>query len=59
MSATASERTWPALLGDDSGAGFAEYSVVLGLFAIQCVCGALALNHRIEDIVHSIRAVLG
>jgi hypothetical protein len=33
--------------------------VVLGLFALQCVCGALALNHHVEDVVHSIRAVLG
>ena len=36
-----------------------NFSLVLGLFAIQCVCGALALNHHIEDVVHSIRAVLG
>ena len=36
-----------------------NYNVVLGLFAIQCVCGALVLNHRIEDVVHTIRAVLG
>ena len=58
MPATVSERA-RALLRDDAGDGFADYSVLLGLFTIQCVCGALALNHHIEDIVHSIRAVLG
>jgi hypothetical protein len=60
MSAAASNRSaWAALFRDDSGDGLAEGSVVLALFAIQCVCGALVLTHRIDDVLHSIRAVLG
>jgi hypothetical protein len=57
MSATASRRTPTALLHDDSGEGLANYSVLLGLFGIQCICGAIALNHHIEDVVRVIQAV--
>ena len=57
MRAAASRRTLPALLGDQSGEGVANYSVLLGLFGIQCICGAIALNHHIMDVVRVIQAV--
>ncbi len=60
MSAAASNRAaWAALFRDDSGDGLAEGSLVVALFAIQCVCGALVLTRRIDDVLHSLRAVLG
>ena len=59
MWATASRRTLPALLGDDAGEGFANYSILLGFFAVQCICGAIALNHHIDHVVRAIQAVLG
>lgn len=59
MPAVSRRAAWAALFRDDSGEGFAEYSVVLALFAVQCACGALVLSHRIDDVFHSIRTVLG
>lgn len=59
MSATAFKGArWNALFRDESGEGIADYSVLLGFFAVQCICGAIALNHNIDDIIHTIRAVL-
>lgn len=46
-----------ALLRDDSGEGFAEYNAALGVFAIQCVVGALVVSHRIDDIIRTIQAI--
>ncbi len=46
-----------AIVRDESGEGFAQYSVVLGFFVVQCICGAIALNHRVDDIIHTILAV--
>ena len=57
MPVPASRRTLPTLLGDQSGEGAANYSVLLGLFGIQCICGAVALNHQIMDVVRVIQAV--
>jgi Flp pilus assembly pilin Flp len=57
MRAAASKRRRAAVLRDESGAGFADYSLVLGFFAVQCICGALAVNDRIGDIIHTIAAV--
>ena len=57
MWATASKHAWAALLRDDAGEGLADYSVVLGIFAVQCVCGAIALNHHIDSVVRAIQAV--
>ncbi len=48
---------WAALLRDDSGEGFAEYNAALGVFALQCVVGALIVSHRVDDIVRSIQAI--
>jgi len=59
MPAVSRRAVWAALFRDDSGEGLADYSVVLALFAVQCACGALVLTHRIDDILHSLRTVLG
>jgi hypothetical protein len=59
MPAVSRRAAWAALFRDDSGEAIADYSVVLALFAVQCVCGALVLTHRMDDVLHSIRAVLG
>jgi len=57
MWAAVSKRTLTALLDDESGDGFADYSVVLGLLAVQCICGAIALSHRFDDAVRTVQAV--
>lgn len=57
MPETASKHPWAALLADDAGEGLADYSVVLGIFAVQCVCGAIALNHHVDSVVRAIQAV--
>ncbi len=57
MSATASKRTRPVLLGDDSGIGSTQVSIVLGAFAVQCICGAIALNHHIDGVIRAMQAV--
>jgi hypothetical protein len=57
MSATAFKRACAALLHDDAGEGLADYSVLLGIFAVQCVCGAIALNHHVDSVVRAIHAV--
>ncbi len=56
MSAAAFKRA-AAVFSDESGEGFADYSIVIGLFALQLVCGAIALNGHIDHIIHSIHAV--
>ena len=48
---------WTAVLRDESGEGFAEYSAMLSLFAVQCVVGALAVSRNIDHIVQAIRAI--
>jgi hypothetical protein len=48
---------WAALLHDDSGEGFAEYSAMLSLFAVQCVVGALVVSRNIDHIIQAIRAI--
>ncbi|MDQ6942282.1 MAG: hypothetical protein M3169_07165 [Candidatus Eremiobacteraeota bacterium] len=48
---------WAALLRDDAGEGFAEYSAMLSLFAVQCVVGALVVSRNIDHIVQAIRAI--
>ncbi len=61
MSAAASElrrkAAWAALLHDDAGEGFAEYSAMLSLFAVQCVVGALVVSRNIDHIIQAIRAI--
>ena len=47
-----------AVLRDDSGVGFAEYSAMLSLFAVQCVVGALVVSRNVDHIVQAIRAIL-
>ena len=49
---------WASLLRDDSGAGFAEYSAMLSLFAVQCVVGALVVSRNIDHMIQAIRAIL-
>ena len=49
---------WTAVLRDDSGEGFAEYSTFLSLFAVQCVVGALVVSRNIDHIIQAIRAIL-
>jgi len=48
---------WAAVLRDDAGEGFAEYSTMLSLFAVQCVVGALVVSRNIDHIIQSIRAI--
>ncbi|HYW54364.1 MAG TPA: hypothetical protein VE826_10350 [Dongiaceae bacterium] len=45
------------MLRDDAGEGFAEYSTMLSLFAVQCVVGALVVSRNIDHIIQSIRAI--
>jgi Flp pilus assembly pilin Flp len=47
-----------AVLRDESGEGFAEYSSFLSLFAVQCVVGALVVSANIDHIIRAIRAIL-
>ncbi len=51
------EAAWAALLRDESGEGFAEYSTMLSLFAVQCVVGALVVSRNIDHIIQAIRAI--
>jgi Flp pilus assembly pilin Flp len=57
--ASNSRRTpaWAGVLRDESGEGFAEYSTMLSLFAVQCVVGALVVSRNVEQIVQAIRAI--
>ena len=57
--AASDERRTPvwAVLRDESGEGFADYSMLLGLFAVQCVAGALAVSRNIDHIIQSIRTI--
>ncbi len=48
---------WAAVLRDESGEGFAEYSTMLSLFAVQCVVGALVVSRNIDHIIQAIRAI--
>jgi Flp pilus assembly pilin Flp len=48
---------WTAVLRDESGEGFAEYSTMLSLFAVQCVVGALVVSRNIDHIIQAIRAI--
>ena len=48
---------WAALLRDESGEGFAEYSTMVSLFAVQCVVGALVVSRNIDHIIQAIRAI--
>ena len=59
MSAAACKRSaWSALILDDSGEGLAEYSVLLAFFAVQtCICSAIALNQRIDDVIRTMQAL--
>ncbi len=57
MSATASKRPRPALVDDDAGIGSAQFSLVLGTFAVQCICGAIALNHHIDGVIRAIQGM--
>jgi hypothetical protein len=61
MPAAASDRRrtpgWAAVLRDDSGEGFAEYSTMLSLFAVQCVVGALVVSRNVDHIIQAIRAI--
>ena len=49
---------WASLLRDESGEGFAEYSAMLSLFAVQCVVGALVVSRNIDHMIQAIRAIL-
>jgi Flp pilus assembly pilin Flp len=57
-SKTARKTVWTALLRDESGEGFAEYSAMLSLFAVQCVVGALVVSRNIDHIIQAIRAII-
>ena len=48
---------WAAVVRDESGEGFAEYSTMLSLFAVQCVVGALVVSRNIDHIIQAIRAI--
>lgn len=50
--------TRAGVLHDESGEGFAEYSAMLSLFAVQCVVGALVASGNIDHIIQAIRAIL-
>jgi Flp pilus assembly pilin Flp len=52
-----STSVWAAVLRDESGEGFAEYSAMLSLFAVQCVVGALVVSRNIDHIIQAIRAI--
>jgi hypothetical protein len=49
---------WASLLRDESGVGYAAFSAAIGLFAVQCVVGALVMSRQIDHIIHAIRAIL-
>jgi hypothetical protein len=61
MPAAASDKgrvpRWAAVLRDESGEGFAEYSTMLSLFAVQCVVGALVVSRNVDHIIQAIRAI--
>ncbi len=48
---------WASVLRDESGEGFAEYSAMISLFAVQCVVGALVVSRNVDHIMQAIRAI--
>jgi hypothetical protein len=36
---------------------FTDYSAMLGLFAVQCVVGALVVSGNVDHIIQAIRAI--
>ncbi|MEA2787100.1 MAG: hypothetical protein QOF71_3204 [Candidatus Eremiobacteraeota bacterium] len=56
-SKTRRSAAFAAVVRDDSGEGYAEYSTFLSLFAVQCVVGALVVSRNIDHIIQAIRAI--
>ena len=53
-------RSTPAAraLADESGISVAEFGLVFGLFAVQCIAMALGLTDWFGDVIRCIGAVL-